>query len=289
MEVNNQHIIDPKTIQDVKAFEWIAKLLAKGFLHGKHDAVRLGAGMEFQQYRPYVSGDDIRSIDWKMFAKTDKYYIKQTSIQTEHQYLFIIDNSLSMKYSENGWSKLWYAKLMTAAMMCVLSNQGDHFAWQSGKQLMTMGSGKRHWQHCLETLFRLDFEEGNDFVQPMKQSSTTFIWMSDFYHPILEVQEYIKKLKHPQTELIMFHILGHAEKFLDFGSNMTFVDLETKQRIDVNANATRKEYEKNLSAHLAKIKNLSFKSGAIYEEVSLNGNITETLRRFFHHYQYTAL
>ena len=287
MQTKSQHIIDPKTIQDVKSFEWIAKKLANGFLHGKHNASRLGVGMEFQQYRPYVSGDDIRAIDWKMYAKTDKFFIKQTSIDTEHKFVFVIDNSMSMKYEEEGWSKLMYAKLLSAAMMNILSNQGDHFSWQSGEQMMPMGSGKRHLQYCIETLYLLDIGD-NSFGDPVHHRSSTIILIADFYQPISKIQDYVRSIKHPRTELILFHLIGVAEKNLNFRPNTTFVDLESKESIDVNSEKIRKTYQQKLGAHISKVKNISFEYGAMYEEVLLNGDIVESLRRFFHHYQYSA-
>ncbi len=289
MANNKSHIIDPKTIQDVKTFEWIAKKLASGFLHGKHDASRLGIGMEFQQYRPYVSGDDIRGIDWKMYAKTDKLFIKETSIQTEHKYVFLIDNSFSMKYEENGWSKLIYTKLLTAAMMRVLNNQGDHYSWQSGKKMMPMGFGNRHWQHSIESLYLVDFSNNEIKAIPANIKDSTIIWISDFYLPIVEIQNYIKQIKHPKSELILMHILGENEKLLNFGTNATFIDLETKEKIDVNSEKSRKEYQQKLNLHITQLRNISFEFGALYNEVSLNLPISESLRNFYHHYKYAAI
>lgn len=289
MQRSRENIIDPKTIQDVKSFEWIAKKLASGFMHGKHEASRLGAGMEFQQFRPYVSGDDIRGIDWKMYAKTDKLYIKETSIQTENKYRFIIDNSPSMKYTEDGWSKLFYAKLLCAAMMSVLSNQGDHFSWVSGSQSMPIGSGKRHWQHCIETLYPLNFEKGNFQSNLIPQTSITNILISDFYTPLSDIKESLKLLKHPKSELILFHLMGSKERTLEFGANTTFVDLETNERLDVNADKKKKAYQEKLSRHISQLRNTCFEMGAVFEEVLTTESITISLQRFFHHYQYAAI
>jgi len=236
-----------------------------------------------------MSGDDVRTIDWKMYAKTEKFYIKQTSIQTEHQYVFILDNSKSMEYEEGGWSKLMFGKILLAAMMRVLANQGDHFAWRSRSANFPMGSGMRHWQHGLETLYLLKSTDVAKFIEPIEKQSTTFVWVSDFYHSSSDIQKYAQKLKNPKTDLIMFHLLGEAEKNLNFGANTTFVDLENGERMDVNAKRTREEYKAKLQAHSSKLRNIGFETGAHYEEILINRPIADTLRRFFHHYQYSAV
>jgi uncharacterized protein (DUF58 family) len=285
----SQKIVDAETIHSVKDLEWIAKVLADGFLHGKHESGRLGSGMEFQQYRPYVIGDDIRNIDWKMFAKTDKYYVKQTSIPTEHKNCIVIDNSLSMNYQEAGRSKLLFAKILTAAITRVLSNQGDQFSWQSGDHSIPMSSGLRHWQNALNDLYSLDASKNDSISPPLARNHTTFLWISDLYYPIEEIEAFFKSIKGPKSELIVFHILGDAEKSLSFSKSSTFVDLETNERIDVNAPKIRKQYQEKLSAHIEHVRNLCFEYGVFHEQMSLNEPIASSLSRFFFHYQLIGL
>jgi len=282
-----EHIIDPETIQNVKDFEWLSKLLSRGYTHGKHFSNRLGSGNEFQQFRPYVPGDDIRGIDWKMYAKTEKYYIRQTDVESERKYLFIIDNSPSMKYRENGWTKLLLTKLLVAAMSRIVSNQGDGFGIMAGGLELPIKSGLRHWQYMIEELYRLDFSTLEFPMEASLGKNVSVAYYSDFYHPSQEIERRLKNYKTPQTDVINFHLLGGAEKTLNFTRNSTFVDLESSEKIDVDAPATRQEYERKLSAHINTVRRLSYRLGADYYEVNMNGKLSEVLRHFFHRMQFS--
>ncbi|WP_235296569.1 DUF58 domain-containing protein [Portibacter marinus] len=285
MGTRKAQMIDPSTIQSLKNFEWISKILAKGFMQGKHSSGRLGQGMEFQQYRNYLPGDDIRNIDWKMFAKTEKLYIKQSIIETEHHYHFIIDNSRSMLYEENGWSKLMLAKILTSSMMRIVANQGDRFSWQASEENMPRGSGMKHWHYAIEKLYNLTTSTTSLNLHPGFLRNATIIYMSDFYDQIEVLQSQFKLLKNPLTEVVLFHILGTKEKSLTFGRNTTFLDLESGEKLNVNAVATQSQYQKRLLAHLNALNNICLALGIHLEECLMNRSITECLRQFFHVYQ----
>lgn len=284
----SENLIDAELIHSVNDLEWMAKVLADGYLHGKHDSRRLGSGMEFQQYRPYVIGDDIRNIDWKMFAKTDKYFVQQSSIPAEHKTTVIIDNSMSMKYQEGGRSKLLFAKILTAAITRILTNQGDQFSWHGGDHSMPISSGLRHWQNSLNALFSLESSKRRTIQRPIARNHTTYLWITDLYYSLNEIEAFFKAIIGPKSQLILFHVLGDAERTLDFSKASTFVDLETGKRIEVNAPKSRKKYQEELSAHVRQVRNLCFEYGVFHELMSLNAPIAASLSRFFFHYQIIA-
>ena len=107
--------------------ELIARILVEGFMSGSNRSQTIGAGQEFSQYRNYEPGDDLRQLDWKMYARSERYYIKQSEIETNITVKFMIDASHSMAYEENHISKLMYAKVMTAALAYLAKKQSDTF------------------------------------------------------------------------------------------------------------------------------------------------------------------
>ncbi len=282
---DKENIILPEAIQSVADLEWIARILSRGFLHGKHYSQRLGSGMEFQQYRPYVQGDDIRNIDWKMYAKTDKYYIRQTAIETDHEYAFIIDNTPSMTYREIGPSKLTLSKILVATISKVFSDQGDAYSLHDYRNHLTLGNGQRHWSNTIQYLIRLEPSE-EERKLPYFHQERTIIWLSDGYGTLDEMKSTLKWLKNPKTEVIFFHIMGEKELSLDFGNNVIFKDLEKGEIMEVNTTQFRETYQNKINTHFHKVKNLCFELGVYYERIIMDHPVTETLRQFFNKYQY---
>lgn len=285
MSKSRDKIIIPEAIQSVADLEWIAKILSRGFLHGKHYSQRLGTGMEFQQYRPYVQGDDIRNIDWKMYAKTDKYYIRQTAIETDHEYAFIIDNTKSMNYFENGPSKLTLAKILVATISKVFSDQGDAYSLHDYQHQLGLGNGQRHWSNTIQYLHQLNTTD-KDRKLPYFHQERTIIWLTDGYGTLEEMEATLKWMKNPKTEVIFFHIMGEKELNLNFGNNVIFKDLESGEMMEVNTDQFRQNYTNKINHHFHKVKNLCFELGIYYDKIYLDHPVTETLRQFFHKYQY---
>ncbi|MEO1254564.1 MAG: DUF58 domain-containing protein, partial [Bacteroidota bacterium] len=117
--------IDPEVISSIREFDWAIRSLAMGEYYGIKQSRRLGTGMEFSQYRPYSQGDDLRQLDWKMYARTDKFYIKQSEVETNIDVTFIIDTSRSMNYQEDNWSKLEASKMLCGILAYVALQNGD--------------------------------------------------------------------------------------------------------------------------------------------------------------------
>lgn len=180
-------------------------------------------------------------------------------------------------------------KLITAAMMRIVANQGDLFSWSSNNVNVSTGSGLRHWQYCIEELYHLDIHTSLQPLASESRAGVTIVWISDFYGKVDEIYTQLRRLKNHKSELILFHLMGEDEKTLNFGRNSTFIDLESNERLNVNSSASKDTYLKKLSAHLASIKHLCFEAGAIYQEVSMNKPITVALRQFFHHYKYSSI
>jgi len=276
--------IDPLAIDSAKALEWIAKSVAKGQLQGKHRSQRLSSGYEFSQYRPYVQGDDLRLIDWKMYAKTDKYYIKQSDVERDHDLHCIIDNSRSMMYEENNWSKLLFAKLLTACITYVIAQQGDAFSWTSTDQRFPNALGMQHWKNSIHALHQLSYSDGSLNSELNPESNKVYLWLTDLYQDLNDIRSKVNSLKHNNTELIVFHLIGEQEESLDFGNNTTFIDLENEQKVQMNPKEYLKEYREKLDAHMSACKKVFYGNGINYQKAYINQPIQMVLRSFLESY-----
>ena len=127
MNAQIKELLKPEILNSINGMELIARIIVEGFMSGSNKSQTIGAGQEFSQYRNYEPGDDLRQLDWKMYARSERYYIKQAEIETNITVKFMIDASNSMSYSEHKLSKLQYAKVLTAALAYLARKQSDSF------------------------------------------------------------------------------------------------------------------------------------------------------------------
>lgn len=279
--------IDLAVLDSAQSLEWLARTLAKGLLLGRHQSNKLGSGMEFSQYRPYTQGDDLRLLDWRMYAKTGKYFIRQSTVETDHQLHIHIDNSLSMTYEENGLSKLDLTKILTAALSYVMVQQGDQFSWYSGTFQFTSAQSLKDWRHSLTLLYDIKTSESSHQT-PTNQSDGVLLWMTDLYDTLDQIETQIDSFLGPSKELVLFHIIGQKEEELDFPKNASFRDLETQEQIPLNAKAYAKSYKIALGQHIHMVKRLCANKGAIYQKIYLQDDIPSVLRHFIDQYHHLS-
>src|SRR6187455_3206719 len=127
MDARIRELLKPEILNSINGLELIARVIVEGFMSGSNKSQSVGAGQEFSQYRSYQPGDDLRQLDWKMFARSERYYIKEAEIETNITVKFMLDASRSMAYAEQGLSKLQYAKVLTSALAYLARKQSDTF------------------------------------------------------------------------------------------------------------------------------------------------------------------
>src|SRR6195952_5034008 len=117
--------LDPKVLMTIKDLSLVAKTVVDGFMIGLNKSTVKGPGLEFSQYRSYQPGDDLRWLDWKMYARSDRYYIRESEVETSISVRFLIDASASMNHQDNGLKKIDYAKMLAGALAYLASQHGD--------------------------------------------------------------------------------------------------------------------------------------------------------------------
>lgn len=274
---------DPSVLESVTDFDWLIRALAKGVLFGGRHSLRLGAGMEFSQYRPYSQGDDLRRLDWKMYGRTERFYIKQSEIETDIQFNLVVDHSLSMTYAEDGISKLNYAKLLTALFAYVALKNGDGFSLISSEKVLPPAHGDKQWQRCLHDLMELHPSADFHLRRPIQHNQPGIsLVFSDFFGEGDEWLNLLQNLNLPGNEIFAFHIIGPAEQSMDFSGSISFEDLENQKRIQVDTRKQSESYRKKFAEWKDHFKSDLMKMGIWYEPILLGthpGQIVQTFLR----------
>ena len=259
-------------VESAPHLEWLSRKVSKRHLHGIHNSKQLGQGLEFAQYRPYIQGDDLRQLDWKLYAKTGKYFIRQSPISAQNHMQVMIDNSPSMQYREGGYSKLELSKIICGALTYIAINQGDSFSWLAGSTHWPDSGGHKKWQASIQSLHELQDEDLSDTGE-IDTSKGHLIWISDLYVSSEKMRQIISLNAHPNIELTLIHLMGRREEELSFDSSINFKDLETGERIELNAASFRETYTQRLNKHYREIAELC----ATYNTPSVKVYIDDTI------------
>ena len=272
--------IDPEVLASIQDFDWAIRSLALGEYHGKKRSGKLGTGMEFSQYRPYSQGDDLRQLDWKMYARTDKFYIKQSEVETNVDVTFIIDTSKSMLYEESGWSKLGYAKMLAGVLGFVALENGD---WIGVSDAVSMKSGNdsRHWIRFLNMLQNLPISEAfNEPYIENRRAKELFVVVSDLYDEEERMKGFIEMLKSPRNEVIVFQLMGEKERELEFGAAVRIQDLETGETVQLNSENYRSSYKEKISQWEADLAHEFLMNGIDFHAIDFTAPIAQTVNVF---------
>ncbi len=239
------------------------KLVSEQLMLGIHQSKRFGYGIEFEQYRHYEPGDDPKRIDWKLYARTDKHLVRESSTESNFHLRFIIDLSGSMNYIENGVSRLQYCKILLASLAYLGYRQSDLmslYALQNDELRTLVVSGKQSFQRILYTLEKAhasgDWKNSDPkfpILQSTKQKEVIII-ASDFLQINNEWIQLIKNLTNPHREVIIFQVLGKQELDFNLKGFYRFKDLESGKEVELQAESIKDEFRKNAENYLKNLK-----------------------------------
>lgn len=290
MKTEYQQLLKPEIVNSVSGLSLISRVIVDGYLHGQNHSRRVGAGMEFSQYRGYEPGDDLRRLDWKMLARSGRYYIKQSEIDTNIAVKFIVDSSKSMLHEENGISKMEYVKVLVASLAHLCQNQGDAvglFALNDQKLKSVFPRvQKQHFNRLLLELINIKNEgkwpDDPAIVEKIhnRGEKELIIFISDMYERSAEITNLIKSLKTSRNEVILFQIIGKSEMDFDYKGTLTFEDLETGKRIKLDATKAKQDYLEALDNSLDSIKNELLAGDISYQLFRMDENIGKLLQTF---------
>jgi uncharacterized protein (DUF58 family) len=282
-------LLKPEILNTVSGLELVARVIVEGFMSGSNRSQSIGSGQEFSQYRNYEPGDDLRQLDWKMYARSERYYIKQSEIETNITVKFMIDASHSMAYEEKGISKLLYAKVMTAALAYLARKQSDTFGlFTVNEKNITMVHPRFEQQQFMRFVNELvnvksegTWRKQNGLELLFSQyGKEMIIFITDLYDEDRDLQKFITKLKTSKNEVIVFHLMGRHETELDFDGSFTFEDLENKSRLKVDSRLQQKDYKQRVESWLKTSRMWMLEKQINYQLVIMDEPVDEMLRNF---------
>ncbi|MEN0004160.1 MAG: DUF58 domain-containing protein [Bacteroidota bacterium] len=288
MQVNT--LLSPANLRSVQGLELLARRSVRTLLPGLNTSPRTGPGLEFSQYRTYQEGDDLRFLDWKLYARSDRFFIREAEKESQLTLRIILDASASMLHEDQGIQKIDYARYLIATLAWLARQQNDRIAlhaW-SGERLYQIapGGSQRHFHRFLHQLLQIKCtgkfpatiaERGLEGAQPQNELQ---VFISDLYEHQAELQQAMHRLSQSRNELVIFHLLAANELELDFRGSVTLEDLETGHRLQLDRKAYQEQYQQKLQAYLQTIRRQVLDWRAMYELIKTNELPGQALRTF---------
>ncbi|WDF54589.1 DUF58 domain-containing protein [Mucilaginibacter sp. KACC 22063] len=281
--------LDPKVLMTIKNLPLLAKTVIDGFMNGFNKSTIKGPGMEFSQYRSYQPGDDLRSLDWRMFARSDRYYIRESEIETSIAVRFLVDASASMNHMDGAIKKIDYAKWLAASLAYLVNIQGDAaglYVFKDGG-LFSLAS-KADPQHLQRIYHQLDhIQPEGKFTQPAHYKELfgssrreLLVFITDMYQSRDEIYKLLDSLAALRHEVIVFHLMGQNELDFDFKGYTALEDLETGETIEIDTLQAKKIYKEKLEQYLEDIRMQLLGKHIVYKLINTSHPLDEALREF---------
>ena len=267
--------LKPEVINQIKRLDLRAQFVVRGFLQGLHASPFHGFSVEFSEHRKYTSGDDPKDIDWLVYAKTDKFYVKKFEAETNITGYLAMDLSQSMGYTyRQDLSKFDYAICLAASLCYLMIHQQDPVGLitfdQRIRQSLAPRSKRAHLGNVLSHLSRLKPAGETDVAQSLIQiaamvrNRSLIMIFSDLLVDTEPVIRALRQLRHGGHDVILFHVLDEAEVQFPFHGAVEFEEPETKQKVRLDADHFRRDYLQEMAAFREEYRRECFQSGIDY-------------------------
>jgi uncharacterized protein (DUF58 family) len=283
-------MLTPELLYALRNLPLAARQAAEGFLAGAHASRRQGAGMEFSQYRPYQPGDDLRRLDWRLAARSDKYFLRESEVDTSLTVNLVLDASASMNHcDDNGLTKLDYARLLLAALAYLAQKQGDAV----GLTILHPG-GLQHFParadtrqlprlyHALATAEATGTFPDAATLAPLtaRRQRALTVCASDLYEEAGEIHHLLARLRATSGDVLLLHLVAANELNFSHKGPVTLRDLETGQTIQLDADQQRAAYQQQLRQWLRDTAHTARRQGLDYHQLSTADPLDSALREF---------
>ena len=266
----------------------LARTVVDGFMHGQHRSMRKGSSLDFAEHRSYQPGDDLRRIDWRVYGRTDRFYIKEYDADTNASVVFALDQSGSMDFGSGALTKFEYARFLTASLAWLSQQQGDRvgLATFTGDLIDVVPPSVRHLQLMLHTLARAKAKGASQLVNAIEKVGVLtmrtgiVVLITDCYERPELLGRAVDALRMRKHDVIVFHLVDPAELQLPGDLPATFEDAESGALLPLKPGDLRTKYQKLLGAHHEALQQRITGSGADYVRI----NPSEPLDRALHAY-----
>ena len=283
-------LLTPGLLHALRNLPLAARQAAEGFLNGGHASRRHGAGMEFSQYRPYQPGDDLRRLDWRLAARSDRYYLRESEVDTSLVVNLVLDASASMNHrDDNGLTKLDYARLLLAALAYLAQQQGDAVGLTilspSGLQHYPARADPRQLPrlyHALATAQAAGTFPDTATLAPLtaRRQRALTVCVSDLYEADGEINRLLLRLRATSGDVLLLHLVAGNELNFTHKGPVTFRDLETGQTLQLDADQQRAAYQAQLRQWLHDTAQAARRQGLDYHQLSTAEPLDAAMREF---------
>ncbi len=255
--------LDPDILSRVQSLEWHARRIVDGYLTGIHRGSQHGFSVEFAQHREYVLGDDIRHIDWKVWGRTERYFLKQYELETNFSCWLLVDASESMSYASGSVTKYDYAAILAATLAHLVLRQHDSVGLaifdSTTREVLRPSSQSSRLKDVVRILASASHQAASrigsvlhELSERMTQRGVVAIF-SDLFDDPGEILEGLKRLRFFRHDIILFHILDPAEKNFPFNQTTLFRGLEHLPELLTDPRGVRAGYLEELNRYLQQI------------------------------------
>ncbi len=282
--------LDQKVLERLSTLQLHARLPMIGSVSGKHRSPIRGSSLEFAEYRKYVPGDDPRRLDWRAYARNDRYYIKEFEADTNLRMCLVVDTSGSMNFAHDGMRKLDYARRIAGTLAYIAAQQGDAVG------LYCAGTGfhkeippKRSAAHLSAVLDELGAMEASgetglanvlhETAERVPQRALIIILSDLFIEPEV-VRNCLDHLRFRKHDVAVFHLLEQRELALEFDRPMRFVDMEGGEPILADPTVIGAQYQRALEIYLEDMNTVIQETEVDYHRIRIDENYDDVLARF---------
>ena len=287
----NAKYLDPASLDKIKRLDVRARVVVEGFITGQHRSPYNGFAIEFAAHREYSPGDDLRHIDWKVWSKTDRLYIKEYEEETNLKCHLLVDCSKSMRYGEaSGWSKFDYASTAAASLGYMLQQQQDSIGLVlfSNKidQMLKPSSHPSHFKMMLHELEKTEPSEVTDIAEPflslggvIRQRGMVVLFSDLFLSPDVLAKSLVQ-FRLRQHEVIVFQVMHQDELEFPFQDNTLFRGMESAAQLHTEPRALRKSYLEAVERHQTQVKKVCAAAGVDHVLMDMSRPLGEVLSSY---------
>ena len=276
----------PEVLAQIADLELVARIVVEGLVSGLHRSPFHGYSAEFSQYRHYRPGDDLKYVDWKLVARTDRVYTKQFRETTNMAATIVLDTSASMSFPNSQVSKSRYSVIVSAALAHILSTQGDAVGLVAGDRFLSARAGRRNLRGLLAALSSVEAAGRWQAAETVRRAAERLnrrgllLVLSDFYDAEEETFDELRRAARMGHEVVLFQIMSREEVEFPYRRDLEFADLETGRSIAVNAGLARRDYTDAVAAFLERCRRRAGAEGFQYSLIITDTSPARGLRNF---------
>lgn len=285
-----QRFLNPAVLAGISDLELVAKTVVDGFISGLHRSPDFGFSQEFAEYRMYSEGDDLRHVDWNVFARTERAYLKRYRGETNTQLVLLLDTSGSMGLSSTGISKLEYAKFLAASISYLSHRQRDAAGViifdEAVRNYVPPSTRQGQIHRCLHAIDEAALGKHTDFARPFFHFQQFLhrrgivVVISDFYQAPEEIVRTVEPIRYKGNEVILFHVLDPQELRPVLEQPSMLIDLESGESMEVTPEYAATDYRRRIDAHVETLRSKAQSSGIDYFLMPSDRPLDDGLREY---------